>query len=410
MQGLIVSGLGVSTQGSAPSTLDRRRPRLRPWRSIPAIFLAALTAIILAALCSGRASAQTCSATQWPYLLTNGSTADASQVMADLNCAGIYSLANSSLNIGLGVTAPVVKLDVNGVGHFSGACAPSLGNQGAYIGWNALTCGTGETDFINNPGGGPGGFAFILGNPAGTTKTTAAFINSAGYVGVNTIGPNTHLEVDVPFHSTDGISIKSPTDGEFILLLPSMGGSSYNPLTMMGDAGIVYPSQLDIIPWSNTASGIHMNGYGQVGIGTDTPTASLYVNGSTVLTQGYSTTSDARLKTDITPISDALGLVERLRGVRYHWRPVADRAVGKTLALPVNQPQIGFIAQDVQAVAPEAVVAPKDPTKDIYTLQETKLIPILVEAIKEQQAEITKQEAEIAQLRSDLAAQKAAAK
>jgi hypothetical protein len=44
--------------------------------------------------------------------------------------------------------------------HVAGNTNPHVGVQGAYLGWNALTAGTGETDFINNYGLGAGGFAF----------------------------------------------------------------------------------------------------------------------------------------------------------------------------------------------------------------------------------------------------------
>ena len=146
---------------------------------------------------------------------------------------------------------------------------------------------------------------------------------------------------------------------------------------------------------------------GNVGIGAASPTATLYVNGSTVLTQGYTTSSDARLKTDVTPITGALATVERLEGVHYRWLPAGERPVGKALNLPVDEPQIGFLAQAVQKVVPEAVTAPKA-ADDIYTLDPSKLIPILVEAIKEQQAANRADRTRIAELEAKVAKLEAA--
>jgi len=51
-----------------------------------------------------------------------------------------------------------------------------------------------------------------------------------------------------------------------------------------------------------------------------------------------------------------------------------------------NKNDFGFIAQEVKEVLPEIVSL--DPTSELYTINYVKLIPVLVEAIKEQQAEI----------------------
>lgn len=126
----------------------------------------------------------------------------------------------------------------------------------------------------------------------------------------------------------------------------------------------------------------------------------LYVNGPAGGTEDWhGPTSDARLKKELQPISGALALVKQLRGVRFQWRAVDEREIGKDLNLPVGEPQIGFVAQEVEAVVPEAVSRPKAGTDDVYSMQTSSLLPVLVEAIKEQQREIE-------QLRTSLAALK----
>jgi len=87
-------------------------------------------------------------------------------------------------NVGIGVTSPIVSLDVSSVAHFGGSTSPVFTSQGAYISWNGLTGGTGETDFINNPGLGAGGFDFVLSNSAGNSVTSAMFIDGSGNVGI----------------------------------------------------------------------------------------------------------------------------------------------------------------------------------------------------------------------------------
>jgi hypothetical protein len=125
-----------------------------------------------------------------------------------------------------------------------------------------------------------------------------------------------------------------------------------------------------------------------------------YVNGSADGTQAWSSASDARLKKNVETIPGALELVEQLRGVRFEWRAESERDVGKDLNLPEGGPGVGFIAQEVEKVLPEAVNAPKNPASGVYTLKESDLIPILVEAVKAQQAEIVELRTEVAALRA----------
>ncbi len=87
-------------------------------------------------------------------------------------------------NVGIATTSPVAPLDVSGILHVSGNTSPSLPTQGGYLGWNALTGGTGEMDFINQQGGGSGGFAFFNSgsNSAGSAIVT---IDGSGSIFAN---------------------------------------------------------------------------------------------------------------------------------------------------------------------------------------------------------------------------------
>jgi hypothetical protein len=87
----------------------------------------------------------------------------------------------SAGNVGIGTASPAALLDVGGgLIHVAGTTTPSTPVQGAYIGWNALSGGTGETDFINNQGGGSGGFAFMNTPASGSPRTTLLTITGNG--------------------------------------------------------------------------------------------------------------------------------------------------------------------------------------------------------------------------------------
>jgi hypothetical protein len=106
--------------------------------------------------------------------------------------------------------------------------------------------------------------------------------------------------------------------------------------------------------------------------------------------------SDERLKENIKPISSALSKLLTLRGVTFNSNEIAEQ-YGYT----DKKEQVGVIAQDVEKILPQIVVpAPFDIAQDedgneysksgenYKTVHYDKLVPLLIEAIKEQQIQI----------------------
>jgi hypothetical protein len=92
--------------------------------------------------------------------------------------------------------------------------------------------------------------------------------------------------------------------------------------------------------------------------------------------------SDERLKTNFEPIENALDKVLALNGFTYNFNEI-----GESLGFDTTITYVGVSAQQVQAVLPEAVKpAPAD--SNYITVQYEKLVPLLIEAIKELKAEI----------------------
>ena len=85
--------------------------------------------------------------------------------------------------------------------------------------------------------------------------------------------------------------------------------------------------------------------------------------------------SDFRLKENIKPIVGALDKVLKLNGVNFEWIDKDTKGHGK---------QIGMIAQQVEKHVPE-VVFQKD---EVYGMNYSPLVSLLVEAIKDQQPQI----------------------
>ena len=114
----------------------------------------------------------------------------------------------------------------------------------------------------------------------------------------------------------------------------------------------------------------------QVTIGTPTPngTNKLTVNGSIAAT-AFNVSSDRRLKTNIKSLQYGLKEVLALDPVSYNWK--------KT---PTVNKQIGLIAQEAKKTIPE-IVSGNEQTGTL-SINYTELIPVLINAIKEQQKQI----------------------
>ena len=91
-----------------------------------------------------------------------------------------------------------------------------------------------------------------------------------------------------------------------------------------------------------------------------------------------------RLKDRTSNISDALEKVESLSGFNYTFNDEGIKVVGEEQR---DENQIGVSAQEVEAVLPE-IVKPAPGNKNYKTVQYERLVPLLIEAIKELNAEI----------------------
>jgi hypothetical protein len=131
--------------------------------------------------------------------------------------------------------------------------------------------------------------------------------------------------------------------------------------------------------WVTNNSNIFNNG-GNVGIGTTNPTVKLEVNGR-LKTQGINELSDVRYKKDIQTLTNALANIEKLRGVSYDWKQAEFPEKNFD-----SKHQIGLIAQELELVFPELVNTDAEGYKSV---DYSKLVAVLIEAVKEQQTEIS---------------------
>lgn len=131
---------------------------------------------------------------------------------------------------------------------------------------------------------------------------------------------------------------------------------------------------------------------GNVGIGV-IPGHKLHVSGNGVFTGtvtascGVLVCSDTRYKKDITPLTLVMSKVLALQPICYQWDKTSFPDKGFD-----ERKQIGFSAQELEHVFPEVVYTAADGYK---TVDYAKLVPVLVEAIKEQQQQIHDQQIQL---------------
>ncbi len=127
-----------------------------------------------------------------------------------------------------------------------------------------------------------------------------------------------------------------------------------------------------------------------VGIGNITPTQRLQVDGN-VLAVSYLTSSDRRLKTNISDMQNGLSTVMALHPVTYDKKKsISDNKY--------DHREIGFIAQEIQKVLPSVVIENKDADKTL-AVSYTELIPVLTKAIQELNTQVETLKAENQELK-----------
>jgi hypothetical protein len=132
---------------------------------------------------------------------------------------------------------------------------------------------------------------------------------------------------------------------------------------------------------------------GRVGIGTTTPDQTLTVNGDASKLGGgsWQSYSDERLKDLKADFSTGLEAVMQLQPIRYEYKQ------NNSAGIKSEGEHIGFSAQAVQKVVPEAVV---QDDKGYLLVNNDPILWTMLNAIKEQQKEIEQLRKEVQEMRA----------
>lgn len=335
----------------------------------------------------------------------------------------------SGQNIGIGTTAPMNKLHVQVNGPSDGIRIDNISETGNSIlqyrleGVAKFTLGVDDAD----------GDKFKIGTSS-LTSNTALTIERDMEIGIRTTDP-AHM-----FHMTNGEgSVGSNSMAAFEnedqigVALGSYNKSADNANNAFegityfenginnpaGVLGLAFAEQtqnnvptIGVVGHTNLWQGIGVVGSRRFDLGPDNGFGGQFYY-DIGYTGGLFTISDQRTKQDIAPLQGALGIVSQLQPVSYKY----NTARYPNMGLRRGQ-EYGFVAQEVQAVLPDITAhktfltnatgkrLPHQPadlaSEEFLVIDYTRLIPILTQAIKEQQSSIEALEQKILLLEKEL--------
>ena len=284
-----------------------------------------------------------------------------------------YSTTGITLNSGGSIHAPQFYIDTSGNAFFKGNITGASGTFSGTLSGATITGGTiniGPNKFVVDSSGN----STVAGNLSLNTGGTVSIRGYKFYNGGSCTSPSVFLDPggDFVFRDFD-------TAGTILGFI-----RGYTTITNCGSPGAT--TSRTIV--HSALNGFTWGAYG----GSNWAT----LNGTELSVVGdvVANTSDKRLKTKIVNIDSPLEKISKINGVYFNWNETAKELTGKD----TEQREVGFIAQEVQSILPEIVKqAPFDTIEhtnesksgeEYLTIQYEKMVPLLVECIKELKLEI----------------------
>jgi Chaperone of endosialidase len=301
---------------------------------------------------------------------------------------------SSTSKVGLRTATPV--LDV----HMNTSDTPAIrfeqNNSGGFTAQTWDVAGNEANFFVRDiTGGSRLPFRIRPGAP-----TSSIDISASGNVGIGTASPDTRLSVlpsgasfPTTYNVGDVATFVAPSDSFTSISLVKGGIANPQGLHLgVNQASLFSEIQASRDGVATNTLVLNRQG-GNVGIGTSAPTQLLSVNGTAGKPGGgtWDVFSDERLKNIKGRYSTGLKAVMQLQPLRYEYK--RDNALG----IKLQGEQIGFGAQAVQKIIPEAVV--QDSTGYLM-VKSDPILWTMLNAIKEQQKEIEALKSEVRKLRA----------
>ena len=279
---------------------------------------------------------------------------------------GIESLENTAFAI-KDMTADVLRFVIDATGDVG--IGPSTVNKTLHI--SKSTTSSDGTVYpglqIENTSAGSGNsYAnLVLHGGNGTTQFSiladGRSSNSDVYIRTDTATP-------LRFFTNGSERMQLDASGDLLLGQTSTYGGIINVTFTSSDNGLVFT------PTSNGVTVVKFHNSGVSMVGSIASTVSGVV---------YNTSSDYRLKENVTYDFDATSRLKQLKPARFNFIEDEDKILVD-----------GFLAHEVSSIVPEAITGEKDAVDadgniDPQGIDQSKLVPLLVKTIQELEARIT---------------------
>ncbi len=304
------------------------------------------------------------------YLRSNGMawTSSALQV-ADIPTGSGNYIQNTT------VQQPASNFNLSGNGTAGGTLSGNIVNATTQFNLNAqrILSNAGTDNLFAGVGAGAvttGSSNAFLGRGAGDSNTTGSnntFVGEGAGGGNTSGGGNTFIGTDAAATNTLGSNNTVLGNGT------TLAGSNFSFATAIGAGAVVQGS-------NNVQLG--RNGMDTVSIGTLASASATHVCLG-LGNQLSSCSSSQRYKQNVRPLRSGLSLIQRLRPVTFDWK-------GR------QEPDLGLIAEEVARVEPLLVT--HNQTGAIEGVKYDQLSVVLINAVREQQAQIAAQQKQIEEL------------
>jgi hypothetical protein len=292
-------------------------------------------------------------------------------------------------NVGIGTDAPNERLHLNGANTNLKLERPNNGD------FAAIRFATGGTNnwHVGQLGNRDTNGNFHIYNNDGTNNNGLTINKTTGNVGIGTLLPNYKLDVTegAQFNSVVAGTDVYAADGvtklvDYAFHYETIGSADggVNLRLQSGGAVMIHSNMSNLEPNDNSKVRLIVNTAGNVGIGTVSPNAQLTVNGSANKPGGgaWAVFSDIRLKDQSSFKDFKYGLNEamKLKPIYYNY------AEDNELDLDYDKTYVGFVAQEVQNIIPDAV---EENLSGYLEINNDPIIWTILNAVKELAVKVT---------------------